>query len=189
MELFSPVTAWPEGLKSTPVPGQRPITPGPTLAIAEHLFSDGELVIMRLPIVGSEGVYDIGKRAPDEVGDSWPYRRVWIDQYSGEVLHLQDPHHGTAGDKFEEWQFPLHTGEAFGLPGRILVCIAGLVPIVLYITGFIRWRQKARAKRRSHARATEAQALLIRTAIPEKGSEKGAEEVGQLTAETAQGQR
>lgn len=108
---------------------------------------------MRLPI-GPDGVYDIGKRAPDEVGNR-PYRHVWIDQYSGAVRYVQDPHRGTAGDKFVEWQFPLHTGEAFGLPGRILGCIAGLVPTVLYVTGFIRWRQKARAKRRSYARTAE----------------------------------
>ncbi|MGQ0592973.1 MAG: PepSY-associated TM helix domain-containing protein [Gammaproteobacteria bacterium] len=159
VEVFSPVTAWPEGLKSTLVPGQTPITPGQALAIAERLFPDGELVMMKLPPDGPEGVYAVGKRAPDEVG-SWPYRHVWIEQYSGAVLHVQDPHHGTAGDKFLEWQFPLHTGEAFGLPGRILVCIAGFVPAVLYTTGFIRWRQKARAKRHTRMVVSRNQSTL-----------------------------
>jgi uncharacterized iron-regulated membrane protein len=34
-----------------------------------------------------------------------------------------------------EWQHPLHTGTAFGLTGRIVVCLAGLVVTVLAITG------------------------------------------------------
>lgn len=59
-----------------------------------------------------------------------------------------------AGDKFLEWQFPLHTGEAFGLRGRILVCIAGFVPSVLYAKVFIRWRQKRRSEKHHLARHT-----------------------------------
>ncbi|NOS87863.1 MAG: PepSY domain-containing protein [Methylococcaceae bacterium] len=42
---------------------------------------------------------------------------------------------------------PLHNGEIAGLFGRWVVFIGGLVPAILYVTGFMRWRQKCRAKR------------------------------------------
>jgi uncharacterized iron-regulated membrane protein len=44
------------------------------------------------------------------------------------------------------WLHPLHNGEAFGLTGRILVFLSGLLPLVLFITGFLRWRHKRHAK-------------------------------------------
>ncbi|WP_342349953.1 PepSY domain-containing protein [uncultured Nitrospira sp.] len=69
-------------------------------------------------------------------------RALWIDQYDGQILHTYDPKQFTAGDIFERWLFPLHSGEAFGLPGRIGIMILDLVPTVLFVTGFIRWRHK-----------------------------------------------
>ena len=70
-----------------------------------------------------------------------------VDQYSGKILYIQDPHRFTAGEKFLEWQYPLHCGEAFGNTGRALIMVLGLVPLTLYVTGFLRWRQKQRARK------------------------------------------
>ena len=66
--------------------------------------------------------------------------------YSGEVLTLRDPGRQSAGDTFLDWQHPLHNGEAFGLPGRILACIAGLLPTLLWVTVLMRWLHKHRAR-------------------------------------------
>ncbi|MFZ2452500.1 MAG: PepSY-associated TM helix domain-containing protein [Methylovulum miyakonense] len=41
---------------------------------------------------------------------------------------------------------PLHSGKAFGWTGRILVFLSGLACPLLFVTGFIRWQQKRRAK-------------------------------------------
>ncbi|MDD5036084.1 MAG: PepSY-associated TM helix domain-containing protein [Methylococcaceae bacterium] len=71
---------------------------------------------------------------------------VVVDRYSGEILHVQGPDAGTAGDRFVLWQWPLHSGQAFGWTGRMLVFLAGLACPVIYITGVIRWMQKRRAK-------------------------------------------
>jgi uncharacterized iron-regulated membrane protein len=38
-----------------------------------------------------------------------------------------------------DWEMEL------GLPGRIVVSIAGLTPLALYVTGLIRWLQKRKA--------------------------------------------
>lgn len=64
---------------------------------------------------------------------------------SGEILAIIDPAHGSGGDVFMQWQWPLHSGQAFGWTGRILVCITGLICPLLFVTGMIRWLQKRRA--------------------------------------------
>jgi uncharacterized iron-regulated membrane protein len=44
-----------------------------------------------------------------------------------------------------QWQWPLHSGAAFGWTGRILVFITGLLCPLIFVTGVIRWLQKKRA--------------------------------------------
>lgn len=74
-----------------------------------------------------------------------------FNRANGELLAISDPAHGSAGDVFMQWQWPLHSGQAFGWTGRILVCIAGLMCPLLFLTGVLRWLQKRRARRyRSH---------------------------------------
>lgn len=77
---------------------------------------------------------------------------VVIDAYSSRVLYQTDQTKRTSGDIFDEWQLALHSGEAFGLTGQIIVLIAELVPLVLYVTGIIRWLQKHKAHKLKTAR-------------------------------------
>ena len=68
-----------------------------------------------------------------------------IERASGRVVQVTDTAHGSAGDVFMQWQWPLHSGRAFGWTGRILVGLCGLVCPLLFVTGLIRWLQKRRA--------------------------------------------
>jgi uncharacterized iron-regulated membrane protein len=144
--VFSPVDAHMlrENLKSEPANGRAPIGAAAAAAIVDRLFPDGRLMDMGLP--GAEGAYVVGKRADDEVNTSEPRRRVAVDQYSGAVLQVQDPHDFTAGETFLNWQYPLHTGEAFGDTGRVVIGMMGFVPALLYATGVTRWLQKRRIR-------------------------------------------
>lgn len=92
-------------------------------------------------------MYAIEKRQPGEANRRRPRSKVWIDQYSGEVVAVEDPEKFTGGETFFNLMWPLHNGEAFGLPGRILWCLTGLVPLVLYITGLTVWLRKRRARK------------------------------------------
>lgn len=146
--LFSPIdrNMLPRNLRSEPSRGRQPIGFDAATAIADRMFPDGRLVSLQPPR-GADGVYIIGKHADDEVYRNETKRLIAVDQYSGKVLHIQDPRKFTAGEKFLEWQFPLHTGEAFGNIGRALVAVIGVVPALLYITGVIRWVQKRRLRK------------------------------------------
>lgn len=144
--LFSPLNEELQGFKSTPVPGRPPLGLEAVAAIASTVFPDGKLHEILLP-EGPDGVYVAGKQADGEPNRSITNRNVTIDQYSGQILHVQDRNNFTAGETFLEWQYPLHCGEAFGNAGRAVVMALGFAPLVLYATGFLRWRQKRRARR------------------------------------------
>lgn len=76
---------------------------------------------------------------------------VYVDLTTGGVT-ARRLSTATAGDRFIAWQFPLHTGLAFGRPGQIVIAIAGLCVVTLGLTGFYVWWHKWRARRMTHAR-------------------------------------
>jgi len=145
--LFSEVRGDPDFGKSKPIPGRAPIGVDEAIAVADKVFPDGRLHWVLLPTTPT-AVYVVGKQSGDEPNRTKTLRNVGVDQYSGQVLHVQDRQSFTAGERFLEWLFPLHSGEAFGEVGRPLTLLLGLTPLVLYVTGFLRWRQKRRARRR-----------------------------------------
>jgi len=92
------------------------------------------------------GTYRVQMYQTGEPGRRFPKTQVWIDPWRGSVLAVRDARADGAGDTLLAWLHPLHSGEALGLPGRLLVLVAGLVPALLFTTGVIRWLQKRRAR-------------------------------------------
>ena len=86
--------------------------------------------------------YEIRLRQPGEVRQGDGNTRVTIDAATGRVLRVRDPLRAPAGDAFIDWQFPLHTGEAFGTAGRIVISIVGLSPAAFLVTGLAVWRRR-----------------------------------------------
>lgn len=72
-------------------------------------------------------------------------RCLVFDRASGQLLQIKDANHGSAGDVFMQWQWPLHSGKIIGWTGRIMVFITGLLCPLLFVTGLIRWLQKRRS--------------------------------------------
>ena len=144
LELFSPVTYryW---FQSHPPANPKPITLPEAVAIADQRYPTGRpdwLYAATQPT----STYTVCKDGVREQG-SWLHRRcVVVDQYSGKILDVDDPTIGTAGEVFTHWQWPLHSGQAFGWTGRILVFLSGLACPVLFVTGVIRWWQKRQVK-------------------------------------------
>jgi uncharacterized iron-regulated membrane protein len=146
VSVFSPVAQpWPVYQSTVPKGNKTPISLAELKAITDARFPDGEYRWIVFPQNESD-VYLVGKREVNEVNQKIPYRSLWIDQYSGEILHVRENRSATAGDTFEQWLYPLHNGEAFGLTGQGIILITGLVPLMLYVTGVIRWLQKRRAR-------------------------------------------
>jgi uncharacterized iron-regulated membrane protein len=95
------------------------------------------------------GVYGVGFFAPGDdhgdgsLGNAWLY----LDDRSGQLLGVQVPGEGSAGDVFMQSMFPLHSGRILGLPGRVLVSALGVGVAGLGLTGLIIWARKRRARR------------------------------------------
>lgn len=144
LEVFSPVTYryW---FKSKPIKDQKPISMEKAVDIVNRRYQKGRPHwIYGAP--DASDTYTVCKDDVDRPG-SWLQRVcVVVDRYSGEILDIDDPAHATAGEVFTHWQWPLHSGQAFGMAGRILVFLTGLACPVLFITGLIRWQQKRKAK-------------------------------------------
>ena len=144
VSVFSPVREAPQPKSGEP--GGERISIAQAVAIADRSCPNTELRWVYTP-AGPDGVFKINKRRPHEAKKSFGSCTVWIDQYSGAVLATRDAPQFSAGETFLNLMWPIHNGEALGLPGRILVFVTGFVQLVLYITGLMRWVQKRKGKR------------------------------------------
>jgi uncharacterized iron-regulated membrane protein len=130
---------------AVPMPDTKRITADQALSAGLAVFPTAKLRWIEAPIK-VEDVYVLRLQQPNEPSQRFPKTFVWIDQFSGEVLASRDALKVSSGDVFFDWLHPLHNGEAFGLTGRILAFVSGLLPLALLLTGWIRWRQKRKAK-------------------------------------------
>ncbi|MCB5207535.1 PepSY-associated TM helix domain-containing protein [Methylovorus mays] len=68
--------------------------------------------------------------------------QVFFDANTGELKAQYGYAQGTTGDRLGILQYPLHTGQIFGLPGRILILFTGLLTALLAWTGVFIWFRK-----------------------------------------------
>tara|TARA_R110002050_G_scaffold71891_3_gene154675 strand:+ start:59506 stop:60639 length:1134 start_codon:yes stop_codon:yes gene_type:complete len=135
----------PENIQSTKIANELRLSLDDIVDIAQQQFPTATVKWIETPD-GMVGSYRVNLRQEGEPSQRFPKTNVWLDQYSGEILAFRDIYNDNAGDTFLRWLHPLHSGQAFGLTGRIIVCISGLLPLILFVTGIIRWRQKQRKK-------------------------------------------
>ncbi len=68
---------------------------------------------------------------------------------TGELVKHYDPSTTKAGSRFINWMLPIHNGEAFGLVGRIIYSLVGLMPLFLFITGFYVFYKKYQVRKKT----------------------------------------
>lgn len=125
---------------------QSPITVDKAVEIAVHLFPATQLRWIETP-ANDAGIFKIMLYQAGEPSQRFPKTIVSIEQYTGEVLAVRNPTQSSAGDLFVRILHPLHSVEIAGITGRWLVFFSGFMPMILFVTGLIRWRQKQKAKR------------------------------------------
>ena len=114
--------------------------------IAVQQYPQAQLRWIETP-ANATGSYRIMLYQTGEPSQRFPKTMVWVEQYTGQVLASKDARQSGAGDTLITWLHPLHSGEIAGLTGRWIIFISGFIPVVLYVTGFIRWRQKRAVKK------------------------------------------
>lgn len=144
VERFSPLAPEPEA----PAAAGRPLDLDRLLAGA----SGGTLAFVSLPDPKTGLTEACWREVPELRPRIVDGRCITFDSASGRALKVADTRSGSGGDTFMLWQWPLHSGSAFGWTGRILVMLSGLACVLLFVTGVIRWLHKRRAQRRRAAR-------------------------------------
>jgi uncharacterized iron-regulated membrane protein len=144
VNLFSPLATRPAG---QPVPAGTPvITPDRALERLAARFPQAGA--QSIGVDAAQGRYSILFRLPGDLatnGDNWAF----IDMVTGDLVGERLFATQAAGDKFLLWIFPLHTGTAFGLPGRIAIALAGAGLVTMLASGFYVWGVKWRMRRRA----------------------------------------
>lgn len=110
------------------------VSPRQAMEAAQALYPNSRVSRIALPNKPSMP-YEIRLRQANEVRQGDGATRITIDAYSGEILQVRDPMHAPGGDRFLNWLFPLHKGEAFGSVGRIFITCFGVVPLLFLMTG------------------------------------------------------
>ncbi len=119
------------------------------LHMSESEFPNGRLNWLSVPTEPGDMYVVSHTHVPGSIVSQWSERIEWRDPVSGVVRFVQSPEHRrTRGEAFLGWQWPLHSGKAFGWPGRLMVALAGFIPLILYITGLALWNRQRLAQRK-----------------------------------------
>ena len=110
-------------------------------ARARAVFPRATLSAVTLPTLEAP-VYQIRMRQPGEWRQWSGTSVVLIHAVSGEVLSSYDAERGPIANRILDSAFPVHNGELAGLPGRILVFLAGLSLPALYVSGLWAWLRR-----------------------------------------------
>jgi PPOX class probable FMN-dependent enzyme len=166
-ELFRPLVALVSPLAPTPLEAGRaqgPAAEMPRIGIAEAIATARRVAQSRgwpsepdyVFHWAELGGYGVGLARPGEDGASG-LGLAWLYLSDGDarLISAEIPGTGSAGDVFEQLQFPLHSGHLLGLPGRIAIAATGVAVAVLSGTGVYIWGVK-RAARRAGATARAA---------------------------------
>lgn len=145
--LSAPYTA--PSSASMPAPGLERIPLDKALSMASAEMPGGKLKWIDTP-GGPRDVYAFRFRLPGEPAIRFPNSVVWIDQYSGRILGTRDAARDPRATQVINWQHPLHTGEAFGVTGKWLTLVVGLLPAALFVTGLWRWLIRRRPAEKPH---------------------------------------
>lgn len=147
--VSSVLTVSPPGKPSSAPPpaGARQLDVAQAMQAAQAAYPAATVSRVSFPRKADD-VFEIRLRQPGEVRKESGATRLWLDAYTGARLGARDPVTAPSGDTLLNWLYPLHTGEAFGLPGRIFISIFGLAPLMFAITGLLIWWKRRRGHRR-----------------------------------------
>jgi uncharacterized iron-regulated membrane protein len=101
----------------------------------------GARLVFISPPARPGGPTRIRLRQPDEIHQNG--RSYVLLDAAGTVLDMQRVSELPAANLvFDQLPYPLHTGYLFGEAGRFVVFLAGILPLLLFITGLVLWLRR-----------------------------------------------
>lgn len=130
-----------EGKKGTAV---KPEAIGPLALRYDHIY---KTMALKYPGAVSTSI-SIRKGGELRLRMIYPYRwarnqnTFFFNEASGQLLRTKLYKEFNGADLIEATNYDLHTGRLFGLPGKIIACMAALISASLPVTGLIIWLKK-----------------------------------------------
>ena len=115
------------------------------LAAARRALPDGRVVFFDVPTDLAAPIR-VRLQVPGDPHARFAGSFVFVDQRSARVLAMHDLRRGNAGTAVNAWVRTLHDGTVGGMSSRILAVATGLVPTILFVTGFLHWRRRRTAR-------------------------------------------
>ncbi len=122
------------------------------VAAADRALPEGR--VRRVTIRAGDAPVLVRKRLATD-NETNGMNRIYVDAATATVLQAKLQRDMPPGSAMFEWLYPLHTGTLVGTPYRLLLVLAGCVPLFSLVTGLIVWRSKAKAKRKQRSSADE----------------------------------
>jgi uncharacterized iron-regulated membrane protein len=152
----------PEDAVSEPAPGREQLDYDEALAAIQQRYPDRAVRSLMPPWDEETATYSAWvTRGFDpwtrEAGAGNVY--VAVDQFTGDVVYDGTPEEGNAFDQlWDDWSFPLHTGDFGGSLTRVVWTALALSPLALGTTGVLMYliRRRKRARRRNTVSSTAA---------------------------------
>ncbi len=121
-------------------------TPGPEdyIFAAEQLFPDAMATHIKFPVRNTRPV-EVTLRHEDEIPSLLGLTRVTLDTNCATVLNFTDGRSLRVSDTLTETVIALHNGSFFGVSGRFIYALLGMVPVFFAVTGLLIWYGKKKA--------------------------------------------
>lgn len=155
--VVSPLTQPPYPYSTVPADGARQSAPLPPMLDAARAVAPALPVWGMFPPMSDKSPIRVilGEHGHELGPDHWEWdnrgqQYVYFDQYSGKELARWEMRQRTVADTIRAWVVPLHRGNFGGVGVKVLWTIAGLAPGVLFLLGFVIWRQRL-ARRGAHS--------------------------------------
>ncbi len=117
--------------------GEKPLSVQEISKIGRDLFPGSVLMGINVP-EDEHHPYRLDLKTEKTV-DTGNRILLFLNPYNGKVMLNSETDFPNIGNSYLSWLTPIHYGSFGGLPTKILAFIGGLMPLALFITGFIVW--------------------------------------------------
>jgi uncharacterized iron-regulated membrane protein len=147
--------AWRPGtIHSKPAPAfAKPLSLEQILARADQILPGRRTLAVAMAARPSDSVLVLRTRSDDSDSALKPQIFCSIDQYTGELLAVDDPSNRPWAVRLTSSVGSIHEGFFFGLTGRIIASFSSTAIPVSAITGFVIWWRRKMNERRRKVRA------------------------------------
>jgi uncharacterized iron-regulated membrane protein len=127
-------------LQSGAAAGASPISVDRAEAIARTAIQNTSVTDVQVPLTPA-GVFLVVLRVPEETSEA-AHSYVFVDQYSGSVLHTINFLKDSPGYRVIRFNRSIHTGDIWGTPGHVIASLSSLLLVVMVFTGVVIWLKK-----------------------------------------------